>query len=297
MNLRRSFSFDCQSRTAEILPPEHGTAVQTPLVAHLFMLDRKQYNGDRFCYTSTDNHSNDHVGFFLQRKYFPKQRMEQTRSLEGNHRRCQLSIKRTFPFLFVIGLISILAGAQEKQLRKPDVIYEPSPQTVVERMLVLANVNNYDIVYDLGCGDGRIVITAAKIFRATGVGIDIDPVRIQESLQNAEKAGVTDRVSFRNEDFFEADIREATVVTLFLSPRANMKLRPKLLDELKPGTRVVSYYWDMGDWEPDKQIEVDGEPIYMWTIPEKESEGREIYRDFVFGLASDLSHFSPISIH
>jgi len=202
--------------------------------------------------------------------------MEQTRSSEGNHRRCQLSIKRTFPFLFVIGLISILAGAQEKQLRKPDVIYEPSPQTVVERMLVLANVNNYDIVYDLGCGDGRIVITAAKIFRATGVGIDIDPVRIQESLQNAEKAGVTDRVSFRNEDFFEADIREATVVTLFLSPRANMKLRPKLLEELKPGTRVVSYYWDMGDWEPDKQIEVDGEPIYMWTIPEKRSEGRDL---------------------
>ena len=221
--------------------------------------------------------------------------MEQTRSSEGNHRRCQLSIKRTFPFLFVIGLISILAGAQEKQLRKPDVIYEPSPQTVVERMLVLANVNNYDIVYDLGCGDGRIVITAAKIFEATGVGIDIDPVRIQESLQNAEKAGVTDRVSFRNEDFFEADIGEATVVTLFLSPRANMKLRPKLLDELKPGTRVVSYYWDMGDWEPDKQIEVDGEPVYMWTIPEKRSEEREIYRDFVFGFASNLSQSRSLS--
>jgi tRNA A58 N-methylase Trm61 len=180
-----------------------------------------------------------------------------------------LTIKNTFSFLFLIALIPMFACAQEKELRKPDVIYEPSPQTVVERMLVLANVNNDDIVYDLGCGDGRIVITAAKIFGATGVGIDIDPVRIQESLQNAEKAGVLNRVSFRNEDFFEADIEEATVVTLFLSPRANSKLRPKLLRELKPGTRVVSYYWDMGDWEPDKQIEVDGDPVYIWTIPEK----------------------------
>lgn len=161
----------------------------------------------------------------------------------------------------------MLTIAQEKKLREPDVRYEPSPQHVVELMLKLANVHKGDIVYDLGCGDGRIVITAVKLFGATGVGIDIDPARIEESRQNAVKAGVMDRVNFRNEDLFVADIQEATVVTLFLSRSANLKLRPKLLRELKPGVRVVSYYWDMGDWKPDKQIESDGDPIYIWTIP------------------------------
>ena len=172
-----------------------------------------------------------------------------------------------FGFLWLIVLGSMLASAQEKKLREPDVRYEPSPQNVVERMLKLANVHKGDVVYDLGCGDGRIVITAVKLFGATGVGIDIDPIRIKESLQNARKAGVMDRVTFRNEDLFVADIQEATVVTLFLSLSANLKLRPKLLRELKPGVRVVSYYWDMGDWKPDKRIELDGEPIYIWTIP------------------------------
>jgi len=166
----------------------------------------------------------------------------------------------------------MLAGAQDKKLRKPDVRYEPSPQIVVERMLELANVQKDDIVYDLGCGDGRIVISAAKNFGALGVGIDIDPIRIQESFENASEAGVIHRVSFRNEDLFEANIKEATVVTLFLSLSANLKLRPKLLRELKPGTRIVSFYWDMDDWKPDKQIEVAGEPIYIWTVPEKNAE-------------------------
>ncbi len=177
--------------------------------------------------------------------------------------------KKTFLFLWLIILSSILTSAQEKKLREPDVEYEPSPQNVVERMLKLANVHKGDVVYDLGCGDGRIVITAAKQFGATGVGIDINPIRIKESLQNAHKAGVIDRVTFSIGDLFTADIQEATVVALFLSHSVNLKLRPKLLRELKPGTRVVSYYWDMDDWKPDKRIEVDGDPIYLWTIPAK----------------------------
>jgi len=186
--------------------------------------------------------------------------------------RCGLKpTKKTLLFFWLIILSSILISAQEKKLREPDVDYEPSPQNVVERMLKLANVHRGDVVYDLGCGDGRIVITAAKQFGATGVGIDIDPIRIKDSLQNARKAGVMNRVTFRLEDLFTADIQEATVVTLFLSGSVNSKLRSKLLQELKPGTRVVSYYWDMDDWKPDKRIEVDGDPIYLWTIPEKKA--------------------------
>lgn len=188
------------------------------------------------------------------------------------------STKKTLFYLWLIILSSILACAQEKKLREPDVEYEPSPQNVVEHMLKLANVHKGDVVYDLGCGDGRIVITAAKKFKATGVGIDIDPIRIKESQENARKAGVMNRVTFRLEDLFTADIQEATVVTLFLSGSVNSKLRPKLLQELKPGTRVVSYYWDMDDWEPDKQIEVDGDPIYLWTIPEKKVPQRDLSR-------------------
>ena len=191
--------------------------------------------------------------------------------------RCGLKpAKKTFLFLWLIILSSILACAQEKKLREPDVEYEPSPQNVVERMLKLANVHKGDVVYDLGCGDGRIVITAAKQFGTTGVGIDIDPIRIKDSLQNARKAGVMNRVTFRLEDLFTADIQEATVVTLFLSGSVNSKLRSKLLQELKPGTRVVSYYWDMDDWKPDKRIEVDGDPIYLWTIPEKKVPQRDL---------------------
>ena len=173
------------------------------------------------------------------------------------------------PWLSVLFItISIGVIAQEKKLREPDVPYEPTPQNVVELMLKLAKVHRGDVVYDLGCGDGRIVITAAKQLGATGVGIDNDPKRIAESVRNAELAGVKDQVVFRNEDLYEADIHEATVVALFLWKSANIKLVPKLMRELRPGTRVVSYYWDMGDWPPDKRIEIDGSPIYLWTIPE-----------------------------
>lgn len=145
--------------------------------------------------------------------------------------------------------------------------YEPSPPEVVREMLRLAEVTPKDVVYDLGCGDGRIVIAAAKEFGARGVGIDIDPQRIAESQENARKAGVAGRVRFRNEDLFDSDIREATVVTLYLWPWVNLKLRPKLWKELKPGTRVVSHSHDMGDWTPEREIEVDGHRIYLWRIP------------------------------
>jgi len=194
---------------------------------------------------------------------------------KGSQRRNLNRIRIASGILLFAVLNSILCLAQEKKLREPDVPYEPSPQNVVELMLKLANVHKGDVVYDLGCGDGRIVITAIKQFGATGVGIDIDPIRIEESVRNAHMAGVIDRATFRTEDLFEADIHNATVVTLFLWRSANLKLRPKLLRELKPGTRVVSYYWDMDDWAPDKRIEVDGNPIFIWTIPEIKAPKKE----------------------
>lgn len=157
--------------------------------------------------------------------------------------------------------------AQKAPVRPPDVRYEPSTPEQVQEMLRLGGVKKSDIVYDLGCGDGRIVIAAAKEYGARGVGIDIDPQRIDEAEANAKAAGVTGLVKFRTEDLFEADIAEATVVTLYLWPWINLKLRPKLLKELKPGTRIVSHYHDMGDWAPEKKIQVDGHWIYLWTVP------------------------------
>jgi len=170
--------------------------------------------------------------------------------------------------LIVLGC-SWIAPAQDPPLRKPDVRYEPSTQEITRGMLRLAGVNENDVVYDLGCGDGRIVITAAKEFGARGVGIDIDPERIKESVANAKEAGVLDRVEFRNEDLFEAGIDEATVVMIYLWPWVNLKLKPKLLDELKPGVRLVSHSHDMGDWEPEKSIVIGGHNIHLWTIPER----------------------------
>jgi ribosomal protein L11 methylase PrmA len=136
-------------------------------------------------------------------------------------------------------------------------------------MLKLAGVKKTDIVYDLGCGDGRIVIMAAKLYGAHGVGIDINPERVQEARANATRAGVDNLVKFEENDLFAADIHNATVVTLYLLPNINLKLRPKLFSDLKPGTRVVSHSFDMGDWKPDKEEGVDGAYIYLWTIPAK----------------------------
>lgn len=172
--------------------------------------------------------------------------------------------------LLVVGLTQITPHAQAQSgLRTPDVIFVPTPQAVVDAMLKMANVTKNDVVYDLGCGDGRIVITAAKQFGARGVGIDIDPQRIKESNDNAVAAGVTDKVKFSNSDIFSesTNLSEATVVTLYLLPSLNVKLIPKLKRELKPGTRIVSNSFDMGEWEPEKTMEVDGRMIYFWTIP------------------------------
>ena len=152
---------------------------------------------------------------------------------------------------------------------EPDVVYVPTPQPVVEAMLKLADVKSGDLLYDLGSGDGRIPITAAKVYGVRAVGIDIDPERIAEAKANAEAAGVTGRVTFRQADLFETDLRNADVVTLYLLQSLNERLRPKLLRELKPGSRIVSHAFSMGDWQPERTQEVDGSTIYLWTVPNR----------------------------
>ena len=163
------------------------------------------------------------------------------------------------------------APAQEAEApeRKPDVIYVPTPPQVVDAMLELARVRDGDVLYDLGSGDGRIPVAAAKKFQVKAVGIDIDPVRIDEAKANARANGVTSEVTFRNEDLFQADFSDATVVTLYLLPSLNEKLRPKLLAELRPGTRIVSHAFRMGDWEPEQTQIVDNSTIYRWTVPRR----------------------------
>lgn len=136
-------------------------------------------------------------------------------------------------------------------------------------MLEIAKVNKNDVLYDLGSGDGRIPITAAKKFGTQGIGIDIDPDRIKEANENAKKAGVTDKVQFLQQDLFKTDFSKATVVTLYLLPELNVKLRPLLFKQLKPGTRVVSHAFDMGDWKPEQVVQVNGKTVYFWTIPEQ----------------------------
>jgi ribosomal protein L11 methylase PrmA len=148
-----------------------------------------------------------------------------------------------------------------------DVPYVPTPEPVVDAMLKLAQVKRGDVLYDLGSGDGRIVIAAAKRYGIRGTGVDIDPRRIDEANANARKAGVAKLVRFVNRDLFEVDFSEATVVTLYLLPRINLRLRPKLLAELKPGTRIVSHGFDMGDWKPERVVPVGNNTIYLWTVP------------------------------
>ena len=166
-------------------------------------------------------------------------------------------------------LVSLAAAQNGPPKHAPDVPYVPSPNAVVDAMLKLADVKKSDTVYDLGCGDGRIVIAAAKDYGAHGVGVDINPERIQEARENAKKARVESLVKFEENDLFDADIHDATVVTLYLLPNVNIRLRPKLLRDLKPGTRVVSHSFDLDEWKPDKEESVDGRTIYLWTIPEK----------------------------
>jgi precorrin-6B methylase 2 len=182
-----------------------------------------------------------------------------------------------YALVFVCALAGISCGEQPalgpSSLRAPDVHYEPTPPDVVDVMLRLANVKAGDVVYDLGCGDGRIVIRAAREFGARGVCVDIDPQRIAESQENARAAGVADHIRFVNQDLFVTDLSEATVVMLFLSPGLNLKARPKLLRELKPGARIVSHWHDMDDWKPQKTMRVTSNgrerPVYLWTIPSR----------------------------
>ena len=170
-------------------------------------------------------------------------------------------------------LLSAVAAAATAQSQQPDVIFVPTPQEVVDAMLKLANVHQGDVLYDLGSGDGRIPVTAAKRYGIRAYGIDIDPQRIQEANENAKKNGVTHLVQFRREDLFKTNFKEATVVTLYLLPDLNVKLRPRLLAELKPGTRVVSHQFDMGTWKPDKKVELSaGRTIYLWTIPPRKKQ-------------------------
>jgi SAM-dependent methyltransferase len=192
-----------------------------------------------------------------------------------------VKFRRTlWAIILIVSILSFWVTGYTQE-REPDVIFVPTPEEVVMEMLNTARVTQNDIVYDLGCGDGRIVITAVKVFGARGIGVDIDPVRIKESSENAQKIGVTDRVKFIERDLFRTDISEATVVFLYLLTELNIQLRPKLFKELKPGTRIVSHEFDMGDWKPDRagvvrnvkllytpnyptEKDVD---FYYWVIP------------------------------
>ena len=179
-----------------------------------------------------------------------------------------------FVTVVVTLVLTAVAGAQapvQAPKRAPDVPYVPTDEKIVTAMLDIAKVQKSDILYDLGSGDGRIPITAAKRFGTKGTGVDIDPVRVAEAKENARKAGVEDRVRFIEGDIFDADIKDATVVMLYLLPDINLKLRPKLLAELKPGTRIVSHNYDMGDWKPEKEVRITlpnaTHMVYFWTVP------------------------------
>jgi SAM-dependent methyltransferase len=178
------------------------------------------------------------------------------------------------PFLLLVP--TRWAAAQDTETRpRLDVPYVPTPQVVVDKMLEMGKVKKGDMLYDLGCGDGRIVVTAAKQHGARGVGVDIDPNRIREAKQNAKEAGVEDRVEFRRGNLFEADFSPASVVTLYLLPDINRKLRPQLWRQLKVGTRVVSHAFDMGEeWPPERTERVENSTLYAWTIKPQHKKQR-----------------------
>lgn len=188
---------------------------------------------------------------------------------------------RSLTLGFAILSIAALATVQAEQaqapaqapLRTPDVIFVPTPPEVVDTMLKLAEVGSSDVVYDLGCGDGIIVVTAAQKYGATAVGIDIDPVRVKEATERVKQANVGDKVTILNQDLFTTDISKATVVTLYLLPSLNKKLIPKLNKELKPGTAIVSQSFDMGEENPpEKKMDVNGRQVYLWHTPLKEAK-------------------------
>ncbi len=193
--------------------------------------------------------------------------------------------KRLTPLSCLLaGVLSASLAAAQNPPPKLDVPYLPTTEEAVRAMLKLADVKSSDVVYDLGCGDGRIVVAAAQAFGARGVGIDIDPARIAEANANAKKAGVEKLVRFEEADLFQADIHEASVVTLFLLSSVNLKLRPKLLADLKPGTRIVSNTFDMGDWQPAKELNLGdsdsddnyfSRKLFMWIVPERSGANKK----------------------
>lgn len=168
--------------------------------------------------------------------------------------------------MFLLSLIACLFFITQGKSQNLDVPYVPTPENVVEKMLELTDVGPGDYVIDLGSGDGRIVIGAAKL-GAAGHGIDLNPTRIREAKENADEAGVSDRVVFVEGDLFEADVSKATVVTMYLLSTVNLKLRPVLLEKLRPGTRIVSHSFSMGEWEPDVHAVVNNRNVYYWVIP------------------------------
>lgn len=178
-----------------------------------------------------------------------------------------LAASGTGVLVFRTSSLDLWSLVQSNRPREPDVIFVATPPAVVQAMLEVANVTAKDLVLDLGSGDGRIAIAAASGFGARGLGIEIDAQLIDQARENARRAGVEDRVEFLQQDLFQADISQATVVTLYLLPPLNLKLRPRLLSDLKPGTRVVSHAFHMGDWKPDRELEVEGRKVYLWIIP------------------------------
>jgi ubiquinone/menaquinone biosynthesis C-methylase UbiE len=182
------------------------------------------------------------------------------------------SLTRPSPMLLgtVLVALACMLGSGPTRAQAPvnlDVPYVPTSMELVNKMLDMANVGNSDTVYDLGCGDGRIVVTAAKERGARGTGIDLNPERIAEAKANAKAAGVEERVNFMVGDLFQADFSEATVVTLYLLPSVNQKLRPQLWRQLKVGTRIVSHDFDMGaEWPPEKVEKIGHKTLYYWTI-------------------------------
>lgn len=173
------------------------------------------------------------------------------------------------PTLLLLGAPS--GAAAREDLTVLDVPFVPTPMSVVDAMLDMAKVTGNDVVYDLGCGDGRIVIRAAERFGARGVGVDLNPVRVREAQAAAKRAGrdIESKVRFEVGDVFKFDFSAATVVTMYLLPSVNLKLRPRIFKELKPGTRIVSHDFDMGDWSPESKRDVDSSTVYFWTVPAK----------------------------
>ena len=172
-----------------------------------------------------------------------------------------------FGLVLLAGLVTGLAGITHAQVRL-DVPYVPTPQEVVDRMLDMAKLTKDDFHMDLGSGDGRIAVTAAKR-GARSIGIDLNPTRIAEANENAQKAGVTDRVTFVLGNLFEQDISKANVLTMYLLQGVNLQLRPKILSDLRPGSRVVSHAFSMNDWEPDEHVNLNGRNLYLWIVPGK----------------------------